>query len=169
MKYTLIKLFIGLVLFGTLVAMRLLNVIDADIKNLCIGGLMGLGIMHLGGGSQVGIGGASPDKNGGFARVPALIMSAMLAAIALTACTTTSTRDAQVAYAQSCAAYGAAFDVALQLRKAGKLNDAQVRQVTLMDSQITPICTGPLPNDPNAATVQVTAAIATLSVLEAIK
>lgn len=169
MKYDFIKLFIGIVLFGTLVAMRVLGIVDADIKNLCIGGLMGLGIMHLGGGAREGIGGASPNKDGGFATVRFMVMSAALAAVTLTACTTTSMRDAQVAYTQSCAAYGAAFDTALQLRKAGKLNDAQVKQVTIMDSQITPICTGPLPADPNTATVQVTAAITALTILEAIK
>lgn len=80
-----------------------------------------------------------------------------------------TTQSAQVSYVQSCAAFGAAFNVALQLRLAGKLNQSQIDQVTLLDSQITPICTGPLPADPTAATVQITAAVTALTILEAVK
>ncbi len=77
------------------------------------------------------------------------------------------THSAQVAYVQACSAYGSAFNAALQLRKDGKLNQAQIDQVTLLDSQITPICTGPLPANPAAATQQITAAVTTLGIMEA--
>jgi uncharacterized protein YceK len=98
----------------------------------------------------------------------------LLAMTVLAGCATVSgpaatPQSAQVAYSQSCAAYGAAFEGALQLRIAGKLNQAQIDQVTLLDQQITPICTGPLPVDPVAATQQITAAVTTLAILEAIK
>ena len=80
-----------------------------------------------------------------------------------------TTQSAQVAYTQACAAYGAAFEGALQMRIAGKLNQAQIDQVTMVDAQITPICTGALPADPVSATQQITAAVTTLAILEAIK
>lgn len=92
---------------------------------------------------------------------------AIIAVLALAGCATT--QNAQVGYTQACSAYGAAFSTALQLRIAGKLNKAQIDQVTLLDSQITPICTGPLPADPTAATQQITAAVTALAILEAAK
>jgi uncharacterized lipoprotein YajG len=92
---------------------------------------------------------------------------AILAMLVLAGCATT--QSAQTGYTQACAAYGAAFSTALQLRIAGKLNKAQIDQVTLIDGQITPICTGPLPADPTAATQQITAAVTTLAILEAAK
>lgn len=99
---------------------------------------------------------------------------AILAALALAGCASITGQNAtpqtaQVTYTQACAAYGAAFSGALQMRKAGKLNRAQIDQVTLLDSQITPICTGSLPADPAAATTQITAAVTTLTILEATK
>lgn len=81
----------------------------------------------------------------------------------------TQAPSAQVTYTQACAAYGAAFAGALQLRQAGRLNRAQVDQVTLLDSQITPICTGALPADTTTATQQITAAVTALTILEAAK
>jgi hypothetical protein len=89
------------------------------------------------------------------------------AALAISGCATT--QSTQTTYVEACAAYGAAFNVALQLRVAGKMNQSQVDQVTLIDQQITPICTGPLPADPTAATTQITAAVTTLTMMEAIK
>lgn len=79
----------------------------------------------------------------------------------------TTTQQAQVQYVQACGAYGSAFSAAVQLRSAGKLNQAQIDAVTQIDRQITPICTGPLPKDPAAATAQVTAAVTTLGLLGA--
>jgi hypothetical protein len=63
--------------------------------------------------------------------------------------------------------YASAFNVALQKRQAGKLSANQIAQISLVDQQITPICTGPLPTDPVAATKQITAAVTTLGVLAA--
>lgn len=92
---------------------------------------------------------------------------AIIAVLVLAGCATQ--QSTQVGYTQACAAYGAAFDTALQLRVAGKLTRAQIDQVTLIDSQITPICTGTLPADPTAATQQITAAVTTLTILEVAK
>lgn len=88
-----------------------------------------------------------------------LLVLAMLAGCA-------TTQSAQVGYTQACAAYGVAFNGALQLRLAGKLNQSQIDNVTLLDQQITPICTGPLPADPAAATAQITAAVTTMTLLK---
>lgn len=98
-----------------------------------------------------------------------LLAMSVLASCASVTGPSATPQSAQTAYAQSCAAYGAAFEGALQLRIAGKLNQAQIDQVTLIDQQITPICAGPLPADPVAATQQITAAVTTLAILEAIK
>src|SRR5574337_670800 len=89
-----------------------------------------------------------------------------VALTALAGCATT-TQQAQVQYVQACGAYGSAFSAAVQLRSAGKLNQAQIDAVTKIDQQITPICTGPLPANPQAATAQVTAAVTTLGLLGA--
>src|SRR5574337_367544 len=88
-----------------------------------------------------------------------------VALTALAGCATT-TQQAQVQYVQACGAYGSAFSAAVQLRSAGKLNRAQIDAVTQIDKQITPICTGPLPTDPAAATAQVTAAVTTLGLID---
>ncbi len=80
-----------------------------------------------------------------------------------------TTQSAQVTYVQACAAYGAAFSAALDARQAGKLSQAQIRQISLIDTQITPICTGPLPADPTAATQQITAAVTTMAIMGAVQ
>lgn len=87
--------------------------------------------------------------------------------LGLAACTTTQTT--QVTYVQACGAYSAAFSTAVALRQAGKLSQAEIDTITLVDSKITPICTGPLPVDPTAAAQQVTAAVTQLLILEAAK
>lgn len=93
--------------------------------------------------------------------------------IGMSGCTTTAasapTQAPAVTYTQACATYGAAFATALELRRAGKLNKPQIDQVTILDSQVTPICTGPLPADPTAATVQITSAVTALAIIEAVK
>jgi hypothetical protein len=165
MKYVMIKLFIGLVLFGTLVALTFNNIPNSGrLLDFCYGALMGLGVMHLGSGPQDVV----ADKQGGFASPFMLLFMAALS-LSITACTTVSTQNAKVTYTQSCAAYGGAFDVMIALRKGGKLNQAQIDQVTLIDSQVTPLCTGPLPQDLDAATAQITGAVTALTILEAVK
>lgn len=164
MKFVLIKLFIGLVLFGTLVALTFNNIPNSGrLLDFCYGALMGLGVMHLGGKQ-----GLIADKQGGFAS-PFLLAIVAGLSLSLAACGSVSVQSAQVAYTQSCAAYGGAFDVMIALRKAGKLNQSQIDQVTIIDSQITPMCTGPLPNDLDTATAQVTAAVTALTILETVK
>ena len=100
-----------------------------------------------------------------------LIMFGIIAAVALmSACSFTgTTQSAQVRYVQACSAYGAALNTAVSLREKGKLSAKQISDITVLDAQITPICTGPLPASPDAATQQVTAAITTLTVLETIE
>lgn len=91
----------------------------------------------------------------------------LLLILVLTACATV--QDAQTQYVQACAGYAAAIATAVQLRSAGKLTQNEIDSITIADNQITPICTGPLPTDPTAATQQVTAAVTTLLILEAAK
>ena len=93
----------------------------------------------------------------------------VILSLVLTACATppaASLQAQQVQYVQACSAYGVAFSAALQMHIDGKLNLAQVNQVTILDSQITPICTGPLPVNPAVVTQQITAAIASLAIIE---
>ena len=94
----------------------------------------------------------------------------LTAVCALAACAApTSTQQAQVQYVQACTAYGSAFAAALTLREQGKLSAQAIAQISILDQQITPICTGPLPADPTTATLQVTAAVTTIAVIEAVK
>lgn len=99
-----------------------------------------------------------------------LILSLLTLAASTSGCASPTAESTlqtiQVSYAQACAAYSAAFAGALQLRKAGKLNQAQIDQVTLLEGQVTPICTGTLPADTGAATQQITAAVTTLTIIE---
>lgn len=100
------------------------------------------------------------------------IALSLIAILSLAGCATAPNADpraAQLQYAEACGAYGAAFATALQLRVAGKLSKSQIDQITLVDSQITPICTGKLPADTNAATLQVTQALTSLATIEAMK
>jgi hypothetical protein len=90
---------------------------------------------------------------------------ALCLALLLAACSTT--QDTQVGYVQACSAYAAAFSAAVTLRANGKLGQKDIDAITLMDKEVTPICTGPLPTDPTAATQQVTAAVTTLLIMEA--
>jgi hypothetical protein len=115
---------------------------------------------------------APQDKQAGNA-LPGLLGAIALGGLVLAGCVTSPTsltpvQTTQVTYTQACAAYGAAFSVALELRRAGRLNRPQISQITVLDSQVTPLCTGPLPADPTAAAQQVTAAVTTLAILEAI-
>lgn len=96
------------------------------------------------------------------------IILASTLALALGACATT-TPQAQTQYVQACAAYGAALTTAATLRKDGKLTAAEIAQISLVDQQITPICTGPLPANPTAQTQQITAALTSLAIMEGTK
>lgn len=115
---------------------------------------------------------APTSKEGGFARLPMLGLIGA-SALALAACQSmpsqSTAQSTQVTYTQACSSWGAAFATALELRRAGKLNQAQIDQITLLDAAVNPICTGPLPADPTAATQQVTTAVTTLVILEAVK
>jgi hypothetical protein len=96
----------------------------------------------------------------------------LIAVLALTGCVTAPNADpkaAQLQYADACGAYGVAFATALQLRTAGKLSQSQISQITLVDSQVTPICTGAMPTNPAEAAAKVTQAIASLATIEAMK
>lgn len=100
-----------------------------------------------------------------------LIVLCMVCALAACASFAPGATSAQVdtQYAQACIAYGAAFNAALQLREGGKLTVAQIAAVNTLDQTVTPVCTGPLPADPQAAIAQITAASTTLVALVAIK
>jgi hypothetical protein len=89
---------------------------------------------------------------------------AIAAIIILSACSTPpTTQSVQVTYTQACTAYDGAFKAALDARKAGKLSPTQIQTIGKIDAQITPLCTGALPADPQAAVVQITSAIATMA------
>lgn len=167
MNYTYIKLLIGAVLFGTLVALTVLHVPgDERLVDLIYGALIGMGIMHIGSRGE-----APPvaDKQSGFASVGMLLTTALCSALVLAGCATTAPQQVQVTFAQSCAGYSAAFATVTELRAAGKLNADQIDQVTLLSHQITPICTGPAPADTVAATQTITAAVTSLVIIEGIK
>jgi uncharacterized lipoprotein YajG len=91
----------------------------------------------------------------------------IIALLALAGCATT--QSTQVAYVQACGTYAAALNIAVSMLKADKLTPAEITQITALDAQIYPICTGALPVDPTAATQQITAAITTLTILETVK
>jgi hypothetical protein len=174
MKLTYIKLFIGLVLFATLVALTVLQVPNAGrLVDLLYVALVGLGITHLATPGSEGIGVAAPaNKEGGHA-LPGFLAALCLGSLALSGCVTapagpalTPLQSTQVHYTQACAAWDAGFSTALELRRAGKLSPYQINQITILDSQATPLCTGPLPTDPAAAAQQVTAAVTTLAIVE---
>lgn len=98
-----------------------------------------------------------------------LIIAALCAVLAACATSgTDNTQQVQVTYTQACAAYGAVFATALELRKADKLTPGQVEQISILSKQITPLCTGPLPANPDAAAQQITAAVTSLAIIEAV-
>jgi hypothetical protein len=87
--------------------------------------------------------------------------------LALVGCATT--QSTQVAYVQACGAYTTALSIGVKLEQEGKLTPSEITQITMLDKQVYPICSGPLPVDPTAATAQITAAITTLTILETVK
>ena len=95
---------------------------------------------------------------------------ALACALMLAACTTLSptTNPAgltpQQAFLQACTGYSAALSVTTQAILAGKLNAAQMQAVKATDATIYPICSGPVPADPQAQITQITAAITTLTI-----
>jgi hypothetical protein len=165
---TYIKLLIGLVLFGSLVALTVFQVPNDDrLLDLIYAALVGLGIYHLGDRDDAPT--APADKQSGNA-LPGFLAMLGLAGLMLAGCVTpqSTPQTTQASYTQACAAWGAGFSVALEMRRAGKLNQSQIDQITLLDNTVTPLCTGPLPADPTQAAQQVTAAVTTLAILEAV-
>lgn len=173
---TYIKLFIGVLLFITWLGLVIFNVHGADDLITAIKAcLLGLGVYHLG--AREGIGGAAPAGKEGGAALPGFLAAMGFGGLLMLAgCATplagqpaaTPQQAVQVSYTQACATYLAGMQVAIDLRRAGKLNQSQIDQITMIDNQVAPICTGPLPTDPTQAAQQVTAAVTTLAILEAI-
>lgn len=100
-----------------------------------------------------------------------------LGALSLGACTTVpgtsgvqvNVQQMQTKYVQACIGYGAALNAATQLRAEGKLNAAEINQVSMISHQVTPICgQSTIPADPTVAITQVTAAVASLGIMEAV-
>lgn len=81
----------------------------------------------------------------------------------------TPLQQAQIAFAHQCTLYGDALKLAAQLRSAGKLSQQAIDQINIVDSHNTPLCTGPLPTDLNAATAQIVGAVAAVGVAEGVK
>lgn len=171
---TYIKLLIGILLFGAWAAFIVFKVPGTDdIINYIKLGIASLFGYHV---ADIRASAAPTDRQSGRALPGFLAVIGLGAILALAGCVTPpanqtpalQVQSTQLTYTQACAAWGAAFSTALQLRVAGKLNQAQIDQVTLLDSQVTPICTGPLPTDPTAATQQVTAAVTAMAILEVV-
>jgi len=70
----------------------------------------------------------------------------------------------QANWLQACLAYEGAQKALLA--NIGKLSDAQLKQALIVTHQITPLCLK-APADLNAATVQITAAVTTITILSA--
>ena len=84
--------------------------------------------------------------------------------IGLTLASCANLQQAQTTFVQSCGAYDIAFKGAIQLREAGQLTSTDIDTITLLDKTITPICTGPIPTNPDTATTQVEAAVTQITV-----
>lgn len=180
MKQTYIKLFIGVMLFITWIALVVFRVPGSDDLITAIKAcLLGLGVYHLGARDERIGGAAQASKEGGRA-LPGFLLALCVGTLALSGCMTqgsltplapgqTPAQKMQVSYTQACAAWDAGFQTALELRRAGKLSPLQVQRISLLDDQATPLCTGPMPTDPNAAAQQVTAAVTALAILEAVQ
>lgn len=170
---TSIKLFIGVLLFITWVALVVLKVAGSeDLITAIKLALAGLGAYHLN--DRTNVPNPPPNKESGFASTWVLGLIASGLILGLSGCAGVagqgqSVQSAQASYVRACDAYGAAFTGALIARQAGKLNQSQIDQVTLIDAQITPICTGPLPVDPALKTQQITAAVTTMAIISIIK
>jgi hypothetical protein len=168
---TAIKLFIGVLLFITWVVLVVLKVVGSeDLITAIKLALAGLGAYHLNDRTNMpnNAPSAPTDKQAGFASTWLLSLIALGLMLVLSGCAGVagqSPQSAQASYVQACDAYGAAFAGALVARQAGKLNQSQIDQVTLLDAQITPICTGPLPTDPALKTQQIVAAVTTMAVI----
>ena len=77
-------------------------------------------------------------------------------------------QEMQTKYVQACIGYGAALNAATQLRAEGKLNAAEINQVSMISHQISPICgQTTIPADPTTAISEITAAVASLGIMEA--
>lgn len=176
-----IKLFIGVLLFITWVVLVVLKVPGSEDLIAAIKvALAGLGAYHLNDRTNApnnapnsapnNAPNAPTDKQSGFASTCMLSLIALGLMLVLSGCAGVAgqgqtLQSAQARYVQACDAYGAAFTGALVARQAGKLNQSQIDQVTLLDTQITPICSGPLPADPALKTQQIAAAVTTMVVI----
>ena len=67
-------------------------------------------------------------------------------------------------FVQSCQIYDGVLKSALVAAQDGYLSPVQVANLKLINSQVTPICLGPIPTDPQVAVAQITAAVTTLTV-----
>ena len=101
--------------------------------------------------------------------LPKLAMGGAVAAMA--GCATldapVSHKTQMVAYHNACVAYSAGFAGALAAGEDGYLTKADIRQVNLMDENITPLCRKQ-PTSLTTATTEITQAITKLSIYEAL-
>ena len=70
----------------------------------------------------------------------------------------TPAQQQAITFAQACSGYAAALSSAIALNNQGKLAKSQVQAITLIDADISPICTGPVPANNNVLITKVTAA-----------
>jgi hypothetical protein len=73
---------------------------------------------------------------------------------------------AQQARNTACGAWEAAFSTAVAIRQAGQASSTLIQQVNLADSQLTPVCTSPLPTDIQTIQSQTTQVMTSVGILE---
>jgi hypothetical protein len=166
----LMRLLAGIGLLGMWVWLVVATVVQpGDLVDAMAVGLFMLGVLPSTNPADLPLAAAPPQA--GFARwrMLAFLSALGLGGMSLLGGCASTPQAAQAQYVQECAAYGTALTLGAQMKAAGKLNAAQVQQLLLIDSQITPICSGQLPADPTSATQKVTAALTTLAILEGTK
>jgi hypothetical protein len=99
------------------------------------------------------------------------LLAAALMALALSACASTSSttsgvNSATVNYQNACAAYVGLDQGVFALAKTGVMSYAQILQMGIVDKNISPLC-APGVNPSSANLPKITAAIATLTAIEA--
>ncbi len=73
---------------------------------------------------------------------------------------------AQQARNTACATWSGVFATALAMRQAKTASPTLIQQITLADSQLTPVCTSPLPTDLATIQAQTTQVMTSVGILE---
>jgi len=74
--------------------------------------------------------------------------------------------SAQQARNTACGAWATVFSGAVAIRQAGQASATLIQQINLADSQLTPVCTAPLPTTVSAIQAQTTQVMTSVGILE---